>query len=224
MINRLGLFAIAGLLASASTGFAQLYTMELTGVGNGNNNGSVYYSPYQGTISLGNNLLYSGYMICDDFTTESFLDTPWTATETSAASLNGTEKFAGESYTVGGTTYNTTQLYNAISWLANQLLQPSNLSNSTIQGNISFAIWDIMDGTAATGDVLTDIQNAFAQVTSGYVGNNVEVFTPSPNANASQEFLVVNAPEASTPVLLAVDLLGFLTLVGFLRKRISRHI
>jgi hypothetical protein len=29
-------------------------------------------------------------------------------------------------------------------------------------------------------------------------------------------------PEASTPVLMAVDLFGFMALVGFLRKRVSR--
>jgi hypothetical protein len=37
-----------------------------------------------------------------------------------------------------------------------------------------------------------------------------------------QEFITV--PEASTPVLLAVDLLGFMALVGFLRKRMARSI
>lgn len=37
-----------------------------------------------------------------------------------------------------------------------------------------------------------------------------------------QEFITV--PEASTPVLLAVDLLGFMALVGFLRKRVSQSV
>jgi hypothetical protein len=35
-----------------------------------------------------------------------------------------------------------------------------------------------------------------------------------------QEFISVTTPEASTPVLLAVDLLGLVALAGFLRKRI----
>jgi hypothetical protein len=39
-----------------------------------------------------------------------------------------------------------------------------------------------------------------------------------------QEFITVTTPEASTPILLAVDLLGFIALVGFLRKRVSRSI
>ena len=39
-----------------------------------------------------------------------------------------------------------------------------------------------------------------------------------------QEFISVTTPEVSTPVLMAVDLLGFMALVGFLRKRISRTI
>jgi hypothetical protein len=39
-----------------------------------------------------------------------------------------------------------------------------------------------------------------------------------------QEFISVTTPEATTPVLLAVDLFGFMALVVFLRKRMPRSI
>ena len=122
--------------------------------------------------------------------------------------MNGTEKFAGETYTVGGQTYDTQQMYDAAGWLVNDLLQPANVHNHAAQGDISFAIWDIMDGSAAGGAVLTDIEDAFAAVKGGYVANDIEVFTPDP-LNVSQEFLVpVSVPEPATLVLFAVGLAG----------------
>ena len=49
--------------------------------------------------------------------------------------------------------------------------------------------------------------------------NNVCASTPP------QEFITVTTPEAGTPVLIAVDLLGFIALVGFLRRRgLSRFV
>jgi hypothetical protein len=200
--------------------------LTLTGVGDGANNGSVYFSPYIGTISNSSGQqIYSGYLICDDFNTESIVGNSWSATETSAGNLNGTEKFAGETYTpvAGGTTYTTAQMYDAVAWLATQLVSASNVSDPTSQGNLSFAIWDIMDGTAAQGDVLSDIENAFA---ANYGGGNVEVFTANPQS-ASQEFLVVNGPPISTPESPAAALLGFdfvsVAGLGFLLHRRLRR-
>jgi hypothetical protein len=72
--------------------------------------------------------------------------------------------------------------------------------------------------TALSGGVY-DLNNI---VVDGQSIGSLTVYTPivPPGPNA-QEFLKVTAPEASTPVLLGVDLLGFLALAGFLRKRIS---
>jgi hypothetical protein len=192
------------LMASAPAAFAQ-YTMDLTGVGNGTVADGVYVSPYQGTIQ-GNGLNYSGYMICDDFNTESYLNTPWTATTTAASALDGSEKF-GNSVLFGATTYTAQQAYNAAGWLANGLL--ANLGNSSAQVNYSFAIWDIFDGqtTDPSGGANTLEKDALIAAAGGYVANNVSVFTPSgyganntttspPNKDASQEFLVIRpAPE-----------------------------
>jgi hypothetical protein len=205
-----------GLLAAAPASFAQ-YTLDLTGVGNGTVSDGVYVSPYQGTVSQGANVIYSGYLICDDFNTPSYLNTPWTATTTAAGALNGSEKF-GSSVLFGGTTYTAQQAYNAAGWLANGLL--ANLSNTTNQINYSFAIWDLFDGQTTSTSVTALEQQALSAATSGYVASNVSVYTPNPK-NASQEFLVVRpAPEidASAATSALTLLLGGVLVVGARRK------
>jgi len=225
MVKRICFSGIAAFLLFVSAGFAQ-YTMDLTGVGDGANADGAYVGPYQGTISQGTNQIYSGNIICDDFSTESFLDTPWSATATNAGSLNGSEKFNSAAYynaTVGHTT--TQQDYNAVAWLANSLLASGNVTNPTAQINLSFAIWDIFGGatTDPDGGAMADITAAFNAVKGGYVGTNVEVFSPVPS-NASQEFLVVNGPAISAPepaafAILGADLLSVLAIVFVLRRR-----
>ena len=186
------------LLAVAPLCNAQ-YTMDLTGVGNGTVADGVYVSPYVGTIS-GPGMSYSGYLICDDFNTESYLNSPWTATLSNAGALNGTQKFGsspGSSIMFDGTSYSIQQAYNAAGWLANGLL--ANLNNSTTQTNYAFAIWDLFDGqsTDPSGGAqwLEAAALAASSGTHPYVAANVSVFTPNP-LNSSQEFLVVQqAPE-----------------------------
>jgi hypothetical protein len=219
MIKQLRRLSIAGLLVFASVGFAQ-YTMDLTGVGDGAVADGVYVSPYQGTISQGADQLYSGYMICDDFTDESYVGDTWNAAATNAGALTGSELF-----TTSQTSYSVQQNYDAVAWLANQLLLSSNLNNSTNQTNISFAIWDIMDGatTNPDGGTGTLITQAFNEVINDhYVGSNVTVFTPSPKqgigSNVSQEFLVVQAPEPPAAALLGFDLLSVLAIFFLLRR------
>jgi hypothetical protein len=227
MSKQIGLLSFAGLLLFGCAAFAQPYQLDLTGVAPDQASAdNVYVSPYQGTISLNGSQIFSGYMICDDFTDESNLNDPWYATATNASSLNGTELF-----TTSYSGHTVAQNYDAVAWLANQLLMPTNLNNATNQTNISFAIWDIMDGQTTDPDngAASLISQAFTEVvTDHYVGSNVTVYTPQPHGS-SQEFLVVNGPavptpEASTPVLLAADLFGFMALVVFLRKRALRSI
>jgi hypothetical protein len=182
-------FGFAILIAAPAV-FAQQYTMDLTSAGNGTVAEGVYVSPYVGTIS-GNGLNYSGFVICDDFYTESYLNQPWTATMSNAGALNGTQKFSF------GNAWETQLAYNAAGWLANGLLQ--NLNNSTAQTNYAFAIWNIFDGQLMNpdGGSLTLEMQAFQAALAGYTASNVSVFTPNP-VNASQEFLVVrSAPEMS---------------------------
>ncbi len=237
MIGLSRYFAGAGFLIFASAGFAQ-YTMDLTGVGNGNSADGVYVSPYQGSIWNGaysgdgaptSTPLYSGYVICDDFSDESYVGDVWNASATNASTLNGSELF-----TTSTSSYSVQQNYDAVAWLANQLLLPANVKDATAQTNISFAIWDIMDGqkTDPDGGAAGEITDAFNAVIGGYVGDNVTVFTPAPKAgigsNVSQEFLVVGggpnggplvpAPEASSLALLGVDLLSALGAIFLVRR------
>lgn len=189
MIEKVTALLGVGLLAFAPASFAQ-YNLELTGVGNGTVAGGVYVSPYQGTVQ-GNGVNFSGYMICDDFNTESYLNSPWTASMTSAGALNGSEKWANLNFGV----YTVQQAYDAAGWLANGLL--ANLNNTNTQTNYAFAIWDIFDGqkTDPDGGAVALEKAAFAAAAGGYVASNVSVFTPNP-INSSQEFLVVRtAPE-----------------------------
>jgi len=217
MIKQICYLGIAGLLIFASVGFAQ-YTMELTGVGDGVVADGVYVSPYQGTISESGTQIYSGYMICDDFTDEASLDTDWYPTASNAGNVNG------QLFTGGYNTYTAQQAYDAVAWLANQLVLPSNVTDPTVQTNISFAIWDIMDGatTDPGGGAASLITTAFTNVTDGYVGSNVTVYTPSPRNgpgyNASQEFLVVSTPEPAAAAILGFDLLSALAGVFLLRR------
>jgi hypothetical protein len=237
MTKHIRYLGIAGFLACASSGFAQ-YTMDLWGVGNQNNADGVYVSPYQGSIwngaysgggAPGGAPLYSGYVICDDFSDESYVGDIWNASGTNAGNLNGSELF-----TTSDSGYTVQQNYDAVAWLANQLVQSGNVNNATAQTNISFAIWDIMDGqtTDPDGGAKNEIKNAFSAVLGGYVGTNVSVFTPAPKTgigqNVSQEFLVVGggpgngplvqAPEPASAAILGVDLLSALGIVFLIRR------
>ncbi len=211
------------LLAFAPAGFTQV-NMELTSVGTGTVADGVYVSPYVGNINGG--ATYSGYMICDDFNTESSLYKTWSANETDAANaLSGPVK-----WTTSLTGYTVQQNYDAASWLANQLVTPAVLGNSNAQISFSFAIWDIFDGqhTDPIGGPKGAVgleQQAFTTVTAaGYVGtNNVSVYTPV-NFTDSQEFLVVNkiaAPEID-PTSAASGLTLLLGALAVVRGRTKR--
>jgi len=199
-----------GLIAVTPAAFAQ-YTMDLTGVGNGTVADGVYVSPYQGTIT-GNGMSYSGFMICDDFNTESYLNAPWLASMTSAGALDGTEKFPSTE-TFDGNTYSAQQAYNAASWLANGLLNSTSDPNNQV--NYSFAIWNVFDGqqTDPNGGALALESAAFSAVNNGYVASNVSVYTPTP-INASQEFLVVSPPMQAPEIDPASIASGLTLLLG----------
>jgi hypothetical protein len=228
MIRQVRYLSIAGLLllVFASVGFAQ-YTIDLTGVGDGANADGVYVSPYWGTISEGGSIIYTGYLICDDFNTESYPDDPWSAGSTNAGALNGDQKFTASSYSDPFATTTDTvtdqQAYDAVAWLANGLLASPNVTDATAQTNYSFAIWDIFDGEAIDpdGGAASLIAAAFAAAKGGYVGSDTTVYTPSP-LGASQEFLVVSTPEASLPATLAVELSALAGLIFLMRRRLVR--
>jgi hypothetical protein len=97
----------------------------------------------------------------------------------------------------------------------------------------------LTDYDAAEADLQsawTAVQNQGLTTTNfvGTVGNveSVTIYTYVPGTSCGgatcppgpQEFISVTTPEVSTPGLLAVDVLGFMALVGFLRKRMARSI
>jgi hypothetical protein len=225
--KQIGHWNIAGLLALAfaSVGSAQ-YTIDLTGVGDGASADGVYVSPYWGTITENGSPIYTGYLICDDFNTDSSLDDPTSADATNAGALDGDQKFTAASYSDpfnAGDTFTDQQAYDAVAWLANGLLASSNVTNPIAQTNYSFAIWDIFDGQALDpdGGAASLIAQAFSAVSAGYVGSDTTVFTPNP-LNASQEFLVVSTPESSLPATLAVELSALVGVFFLMRRRLVR--
>jgi hypothetical protein len=201
MSVNLKVLAGMGLLAVAPASFGQDYSMDLTSVGNGTVADGVYVSPYVGTIS-GPGMSYAGFVICDDFNSEAYLNTPWIATMSNADAINGTQQFGktpGSTISFDGSTYTMQQAYNAAGFLANDLL--SNL-NTGAQIDDAFAIWNIFDGqsTDPNHGAFTAEHNAFTAVSNNYVASNVSVFTPTA-ANPTQEFLVVHAaPEVDATV------------------------
>jgi hypothetical protein len=219
MYGKLKVLLGFSLIGVAPGAFAQ-YTMDLTGVGNGTVANGVYVSPYQGTIT-GNGMSYSGFMICDDFNTESYLNAPWLASMTSAGALDGTEKFPWTE-TFGGSTYSAQQAYNAAGWLANGLL--NNLNDPNNKVNYSYAIWNIFDGqqTDPSGGAVALEAAAFSAVNNGYVASNVSVYTPRP-LKASQEFLVVSPPMQAPEIDPASAASGLTLLLGGLAVAFGRR-
>jgi hypothetical protein len=236
MSVNLKVLAGVGLLAVAPASFAQNYSMDLTGVGNGTVADGVYVSPYVATIS-GPGMSYTGFVICDDFNSEAYLNTPWIATMSSAGALNGTQKFGaapGSKISFNGSTYTIQQAYNAAGWLANGLMANA---NTNLQTSYAFAIWDIFDGqstdpngnglsTDPTGAVGLEAA-AFAAASSStnpYVASDVSVFTPSaansnPELRDTQEFLVVHAAPEVDPTAAASGISLLLGGVLVLRGR-----
>lgn len=221
-ILRLGISGLVGsfLFCFLPSAFGQV-AMDLTGV-NGYSYAGVYTSPYYATVNG-----VATTVICDDFETESYIGETWMANVTNVASV------------VAGTStakFTPAQDYNAVANLATQLLSvPASSEQAVI---LSFAIWDIFDPTGVQawlanpsngGDplgisslALSDANAALgAKYTAGEY-SNVTIYTST--TGTPQEFVSVTAPEASTPVLLAVDLLGFMALLGFTRKRMARSI
>ena len=140
--------------------------------------------------------------------------------------------------------FNTTNLrfnvglakYQEAAWLAEQLLLPANSAANT-QMEISFAIWDVFDHPAASIYLNTNNPGLISGFNT-WAGNavaaealppsdfsNILIYTPAGTppgyTGPPQEFIVVT-PEASTPVILAFELLSLLGVVFFARRRNAR--
>lgn len=238
--------AVAGLVFSM-IGFAD--TMTLVGVQGGSMAG-VYTSPYIGQITTQFGTQTS-YVICDDFTTDASLNSPFTVTETLVSALTGTSpvKFDNASptppdQTVNGIYANQQQDYAVAAYLATEIVQEANLANpdETMLAYYSFALWDVFDPTLlappngtqsctlAFGCLdSTQLQGSLQQLgiaeqnAGSYLQySNVTIYTPSPLA-ASQEFLVVSGvPEPPAIYALSAGLFGLMAIA--FRKRTAAQV
>jgi hypothetical protein len=185
--------------------------MELTSVGNGDYLGPAYVGPYVATIAGSKNV----DVICDDFSTDSFLNTPWTFTTETAANISGA-KF--QSYGAAA--------YEEVAWLAEQLqYNPvgacAGLTTSNCQGDIQYAAWSIFDHSALSyisGDDLATANQLVLDAASHEADNIAfTIYTADP-LNSSQEFIVLT-PEPPALALLGVDLCGVIGAVFFFMRR-----
>lgn len=240
------------LLASGAAAAPPPVTFNLTGV-SGDYYGNVYTSPYYGNINGGTTIpVICDDFEDESFLPESWhaYDTNLSTLSPSTTSSpddtyvkwgsNANSSLGSELGLGAGFSLNQTQEYDVAAYLITELLNPSSGLNTN---DLSFAIWGLFDNPAfsyVTGSDLTNAE-AYLKAAIAAVGSpasqasyaNVNIYTYVPNSGVwncggcappPQEFITVTTPEASTPVLMAVDLLGFIALVGFLRKRISRTI
>jgi hypothetical protein len=218
---------VAALWASPS--FAGDFT--LTGV-QGGVMGGVYTSPYIANIAdFGQGVL----VICDDFLTDSFVGDTFTAVATNVASLTGESTPSTDVKFDHLNAAQQQQDYATAAFLAQEIIAQglaNTPSNDYALGILSFALWDVFNPTLLTSNCnlygclttqeRTDAQAALnnaitnAGSTSNYA--NVSVYTPSPDQNRSQEFLVVKTPEPGTLLLLGLGFAGIM-LFGSRRRR-----
>jgi hypothetical protein len=216
--------------------------MELLSSPSGNNMGGVYTSPYQISVNGVPTLL-----VCDDFTTDINFGHTWNAIEYDITQVTGTgpQKFQHTPNPVtypGQPTpvdYTIQQQYDAVAWLAEQLLDGSILDTSYAAAIYSYAIWQIFDSTAIdgyNGDALnaqeqSDVKSAMSAAFSAtHLDYEIYIYTPDP-FDSSQEFLGIGShlptpydfpntpvPEGSTLALLGFDLLSALAGIFLVRR------
>jgi hypothetical protein len=98
---------------------------------------------------------------------------------------------------------------------------------SAAESDLSSALGQV--NSAITNNTLGSILGNYNVTIYSYVSPSNGGMTPLCGGSACsqlppQEFISVTTPEASTPVLMAMDLLGFMALVVFFRKRIGRSV
>jgi hypothetical protein len=224
LIRRLAFWGIAGAFCFSGGAIAEV-NMTLTGVGTGANMGGVYTSPYVASING-----VSTYVICDDFTTDVWVGDTWEANEYTLSEVgsSGPQKFT----TPDWSPYSIQQEYDAAAVLAEDVM--ANIGNATLAGEYSYAIWTLFDpaaidgygGNSLTGSQLSAVNSfrtaALTQAASGGAsGLDVSIYTPNP-LGAAQEFLVVNAPEASLPATLGFELVALVGGIFLMRRRLVR--
>jgi hypothetical protein len=207
-------FVLVALLIGSATLSANTLPVVFNN-GGSNAMGGVYVGPYNLTVGG-----QSMQLVCDDFLSTVVNGETWTAVTSTYPSLSNV-KFSG------------LVQYEEIGYLVQQMF--ANITNPTVVGYISWAIWDIFDPGVSSHDpfgTLTSTQQAqignwLTNATNNYsTGNysNLVVYTPVAgsqlpfNAGPPQEYIgIIPAPEPSTVLLLAFGLAGLLIL-GYSKK------
>jgi hypothetical protein len=158
------------------------------------------------------------------------MDESWVANDNSLSSVSssGPQKFTTSDWSP----YTIQQEYGAAAILAEDVM--TNMGNSTLAGEYSYAIWTLFDpaaidgygGNSLTGSQQSAVNSfrtaALTQAASGGAsGLDVSIYTPNP-LGAAQEFLVVNAPEASLPATLGFELVALVGGIFLMRRRLVR--
>jgi hypothetical protein len=235
------LLLLAGLAMSQRVALADVpttVTLTLTGV-NGASLGGVYTNPYEFQIGTNSSTVW---LVCDDFTTETWVDDSWPAQMFSLGDVTGNAKFQATTSVTFPTdysdlgSYTPQQEYDAAAALAELLLPqpPSNtyvgVANAEL---ISFAIWQIfypkaIDGWGGQGLTEGQVSSVNTYMQEAFAGDfpltyPVYIYTPDPT-NESQEFIgLVSAPEGSTIALTVFDLLAVFAVLVLWRRRMLRR-
>jgi len=239
---------IVVLLLAVSASFAQQVSVSLTSAGS-TVVGGVYAGPYTASINGGT----PTQVICDDWAHDSYVPETWTANVTSLPAASGSLLWTGVSTVLalnnlGVLTQQSTPLttasteYNAVAWLGSQML---GTSNSAMQGQISYAIWELTCGISncaslpfnnISGSELTAANNWLEEALNygSFNSSGWEILNAIPGTASCpgytnskcptappQEFLVYT-PESSAVMLFGADMLGLLGLVIVFRRRSLR--
>ncbi|HKQ86505.1 MAG TPA: PEP-CTERM sorting domain-containing protein [Candidatus Acidoferrales bacterium] len=225
---KVALIAVALALFSASNAFADT-TFTLTGV-QGNYLGGVYTSPYYATIGTTANIP----VICDDFASESYVNETWQTIVTNASQLTSSSpvRWATSNLIAGSEAASLGEFsaYAVAADLATEIMNAT--PGSAYAQELSYALWGLFDPNAFSSTYLNSTQ---AGIAMGYMMDavnsnptlsqysNVTIYSYDPAYGTScaagttcppppQEFLVVNTPEPSTILMLALGLGGLLML------------
>jgi len=196
-IGTAGLAAITGLILSGLglTAFGQgtPVTVSLTNV-NGDpivsvGGETVYAGVYGGTSNLAG---ANPGIICDDFNDEVSVPQSWSATAYNVSTLGTSTPISDVLFGSGTTGYANVGIsgYAEIAYLVNLSFNSS--GNSTLQGNISEAIWAITDpglsGVDSAAQTLDSQAAAYASSTGDSFSKytNLVIYSPSPLGQQNQ--------------------------------------
>jgi hypothetical protein len=202
-------FVLVAMLISSATLRANTLPVVFNN-GGSNAMGGVYVGPYNLTVGG-----QSMQLVCDDFLSTVVNGETWNAVTSTYPTLSNV-KFSG------------LVQYEEIGYLVQQMF--ANITNPTVVGYISWAVWDVFDPGVSSHDpygTLTSTQQAqinswLTQASNSYsTGNysNLMVYTPVAGsqvpfgAGPPQEYIgIIPAPEPSTVLLVAFGLAGLLIL------------